>query len=53
MHYYGAWGIMPTGAVKVSVDIYTNYARKNEKREVLTIELGSEDGEYLVGEIEF
>jgi Ca-activated chloride channel homolog len=53
VHYYGSQGVMPTGAVKLIVDVYSNYARKNEKREVLTIELENKEDEYLVGEIEF
>jgi Ca-activated chloride channel family protein len=53
VHYYGADGVMPTGAVKLLVDVYTNYARTGEKRAVLTIELADEEDKYLVGEIEF
>lgn len=53
VHYYGSEDVIPTGAVKVMVAVYTDYARNKEKREVLTIELENEEDQYLVGEIEF
>ncbi|HEX7026846.1 MAG TPA: VIT domain-containing protein [Gammaproteobacteria bacterium] len=53
VHYYGSSSIVPTGAVKVLVDVYTNYARENEKKKVLTLELENKEDEYVVGEIEF
>jgi Ca-activated chloride channel family protein len=53
VHYYGADGVMPTGAVKLIVDVYTGYGRQHEKREILTIELENKEDQYLVGEIEF
>jgi uncharacterized protein YfaP (DUF2135 family) len=51
--YYGSNRISLQGPVTVQADVYTNYGRKNEKRQRLTLRLDKEKDTFTVGEIAF
>jgi len=51
--YYGSRAQTLQGPVTVQADVYTNYGRKNEKRQRLTLRLDKEKDTTTVGEINF
>jgi Ca-activated chloride channel homolog len=51
--YYGSDSPSLQGPVTVQADVYTNYGRKNEKRQRLTLRLAEKKETFTVGEIEF
>jgi Ca-activated chloride channel homolog len=52
-NYYGSSAPSLTGAVTLQVDVFTNYGRKDEKRQTLTIRLTTGKDEIHVGDISF
>ncbi len=50
-HYYGSSQQSICGACTVIVTVFTNYGRKNEKKQLLTLRLESPSDQALVGEI--
>ena len=52
-NFYGSNSQRLQGPVTVQADVYTNYGRKNEKRQRLTLRLGKAEDTYTVGEIVF
>ncbi len=50
-HYYGSHQQTLTGACTVIVNVFTNYARADEARQVLTLRLERASDQVLVGEI--
>jgi Ca-activated chloride channel homolog len=53
VNYYGSSAPKLVGAVTLQVDVFTNYGRKKEKRQNLTVRLTQSKDEVLVGEITF
>jgi len=51
-NYFESRAPLLTGPVTVQVDVFTNYARSNEKRQSLTFRLGKHQDIYKVGEIQ-
>lgn len=53
-NYFGSgWDDRMSAPVTVQVDVYTNYGRKNEKRQSLTLRLANHSDVYTIGDIEF
>jgi len=52
-NYYGNSAPTVTGAVTLQVDIFTNFGRKDEKRQSITIRLTTEKEVIKVGEVKF
>lgn len=52
-NYFGSGSGDLMAPVTVQVDVFTNYGRKNEKRQSLTLRLANSSDVYLIGEIEF
>ncbi len=53
VNYYGSDSQTLQGPVTVHADVYTNYGRKTEKRQRLTLRLGEQKDTFTVGEIAF
>ncbi len=52
-NYFGTRKQSVLQPVTVQAEVYTNFGRPNEKREVLTLQLKDVRGTFLVGEVEF
>jgi len=52
-NYYGSSAPALTGGVTLQVDVFTNYGRKNEKRQSLTIRLTESKDVVHVGTVKF
>lgn len=52
-HYYGSSQQKLTGPATATVTVYTNYARPNEKRQILSLRLDKPKEKVTVGEVEF
>lgn len=50
-HYYGSHQQKSHGPCTITATIFTNYGRKNEKKQVMTLRLDDASDEALVGEI--
>jgi uncharacterized protein YfaP (DUF2135 family) len=53
VNYFGTDSQKMLQPVVVQATIYTNFGRKNQKKQVLTLQLGEEDEVYTVGTITF
>ncbi|MBP5283092.1 MAG: YfaP family protein [Treponema sp.] len=53
VHYYGNHQQKVLQPVVVQAEVYTNFGRKNQQRQILTLQLDSVEGKFLVGEVEF
>lgn len=51
--FFGSSAAKLIGAVTLQVDVYTNYGRKNQKRESITLRLTENKEQFVVGEITF
>ena len=51
VHFYGNNSPELTGATTLYVDVFTNFARKNQKSQTLSLRLENQDDDYLVGSI--
>jgi len=51
--YFGSSSAKLAGAVTLQVDIFTNYGRKNQKRQSITFRLTESKETFTVGEIKF
>ena len=51
--FYGSRAAKLLGAVTLHVDVYTNYGRRNQKVQSMTLRLTEEKETFVVGEIEF
>jgi hypothetical protein len=52
-NYYGSSSQRITGPTTIYLEIYTNYGRKNEKKETITMQLSSEASVVDIGQITF
>lgn len=52
-NYYGNHQQKVLQPVTVQAEVYTNFGRENQKREVLTLQLNEVKGTFLIGEVEF
>jgi len=58
-HFYSSSSAKILGAVTIQADVFTNFARKNQKRESLTFQLkldpdsADEREKYLIGTVKF
>jgi uncharacterized protein YfaP (DUF2135 family) len=52
-NFYGINAPTVTGAVTVQAEVFTNFGKKDEKRQTLTLRLEKKADTYLVGEIQF
>ncbi len=52
-NYFGTRKQNVLQPVTVQAEVYTNFGRANQKREVLTLQLADVRGTFLVGEIDF
>ena len=52
-HYYGSSQQKLTGPATATVTVYTDYARPNEKRQILSLRLDKPKEKVTVGEVEF
>lgn len=52
-NYYGSSAAKLIGAVTLQVDVYTNYGRKNEKHQAITIRLKNNKETINIGKIKF
>ena len=53
VNYYGSSAPTLTGSVTLMVDVFTNYGRKNEKRQTITVRLRESKDVVQVGEVSF
>ena len=53
VNYFGNHQQKVLQPVTVQAEVYTNFGRKNQKREVLTLQLNDVKGTFLVGEVKF
>jgi Ca-activated chloride channel family protein len=51
--FFGSSAAQLQGAVTLQVDVYTNWGRKNEKRQSMTLRLTENKEEFVVGEVKF
>ncbi|MBP5251088.1 MAG: DUF2135 domain-containing protein [Treponema sp.] len=52
-NYFGSHQQKILQPVTVQAEVYTNFGRKNQKCEILTLQLETVKGTFLIGEIEF
>lgn len=52
-NFFGSSASRITGPVTIKADIYTNYGRKNEKHQIVTVRLKSSSSTINLGEIKF
>ena len=52
-NYFGNHQQKVLQPVTVQAEVYTNFGRANQKREVLTLQLDEVKGTFLIGEVEF
>lgn len=52
-HYYGSSQQKLTGPATATVTVYTDYARPDEKRQILSLRLDKPEEKVTVGEVEF
>lgn len=50
-NYYASHQQALTGAAVVTATVYTNWSRKNEKREILTLRLDKPKDKHLIGDV--
>ena len=50
-HYYGSHQQTLCGPCAVTVNVFTNYCRADEERQVMTLRLEESSAEFLVGEV--
>ncbi len=52
-HYYGSHSQKVLQPVIVQAEVYTNFGKPDQEKEILTLELANVDGNYTIGEITF
>ena len=52
-NYFGSSAPTLSGAVTLQAEVFTNYGRKNEKREAITLRLTERKDTFDVGVVEF